>query len=47
MSLEQMNKYKEFVATIILDKKIINVDTDVRTSDLEINYNFFDKKKKN
>ena len=47
MSPEQMNKYKEFVGTIILDKKIINVDTDVRTSDLEINYNFLDKKKKN
>ena len=47
MSPEQMNKYKEHVGQILLDKKIINVDTDVRTIDLEINYNFLDKKKKN
>ena len=47
MSPEQMMEYKKFVGQIILDKKIINIDTDVRLTDLAVNYKLLDKKKKN
>lgn len=47
MSPEQMMEYKKYVGQIILEKKIINVDTDVRLTDLAVNYKLLDKKKKN
>ena len=47
MSPEQMMEYKKYVGQIILEKKIINVDTDVRLTDLLVNYKLLDKKKKN
>jgi hypothetical protein len=47
MSPEQMMEYKKYVGQIILEKKIINIDTDVRLTDLLVNYKLLDKKKKN
>jgi len=47
MSPEQMIEYKKYVGQIILDKKIIDIDTDVRLIDLAINYKLLDKKRKN
>jgi superfamily II DNA or RNA helicase len=47
MSPEQMLEYKKYVGQIILEKKIINIDTDVRLTDLAVNYKLLDKKKKN
>jgi len=47
MSPAQMLEYKKFVSIIILDKKVVNPDTDVRLDDLYINYGLLDKKKKN
>jgi len=47
MSPAQMIEYKKFVSIIILDKKVVNPDTDVRLDDLYINYGLLDKKKKN
>jgi len=42
-----MLEYKKYVGQIILEKKIINIDTDVRLTDLAVNYKLLDKKKKN
>jgi superfamily II DNA or RNA helicase len=47
MDPAQIIEYKKYVGQIILEKKIINVDTDVRLTDLEVNYRLLDKKKKN
>jgi SNF2 family DNA or RNA helicase len=47
MSPQQMLEYKKYVGQIILEKKIVNVDTDVRLTDLAVNYRLLDKKKKN
>jgi superfamily II DNA or RNA helicase len=47
MCPEQMLEYKKYVGQIILEKKIINIDTDVRLTDLAVNYKLLDKKKKN
>ena len=47
MDPAQITEYKKYVGQIILEKRIINVDTDVRLTDLEVNYRLLDKKKKN
>jgi superfamily II DNA or RNA helicase len=47
MSPAQILEYKKYVGQIILEKKIVNVDTDVRLTDLAVNYRLLDKKKKN
>ena len=47
MDPTQIIEYKKYVGQIILEKKIIDVDKDVRLIDLEVNYKLLDKKKKN
>lgn len=47
MDPNQILEYKKYVGQIILEKSIVNVDTDVRLTDLEVNYRLLDKKKKN
>lgn len=47
MDPNQIIEYKKYVGQIILEKNVINVDTDVRLTDLEVNYRLLDKKKKN
>lgn len=43
----QIAEYKKYVGQIILEKQIVNIETDVRLTDLEVNYKLLDKKKKN
>ncbi len=47
MDPNQIIEYKKYVGQIILEKNVVNVDTDVRLTDLEVNYKLLDKKKKN
>jgi SNF2 family DNA or RNA helicase len=47
MDPAQITEYKKYVGQIILEKQIVNIDTDVRLTDLEVNYRLLDKKKKN
>lgn len=47
MDSAQILEYKKYVGQIILEKNVVNVDTDVRLTDLEVNYKLLDKKKKN
>ncbi len=47
MDPNQILEYKKYVGQIILEKQIVNIDSDVRLTDLEVNYRLLDKKKKN